>query len=194
MARFDLSLVLQETAGELRGSFEYDRDLFDPQTIARWSGYFHRILASLCTDDAQRIDALPMLGDEERRLQLHDWNATGRAYDNTVPVHRHFEQQALATPGAVAVVFGATQLTYRQLDERANQVAHYLLAQGAGPNIPVGVCMERSLELVIAIVGVLKSGAAYLPLDPELPAERLQMILDDTDRPRRPDTGAPAGG
>ena len=183
VARFDLSLVLQETAGELRGSFEYDRDLFDPATIARWSGYFHRILASLCVDDTMRIDALPILGDEERHLLLHAWNGTARQYDNSVPVHRHFERQARATPGAVAVVFGAEQLTYRELDERANQVAHYLRAHGAGPDIPVGVCMERSLELVVAIVGVLKSGAAYLPLDPELPAERLQMILDDTNRP-----------
>src|SRR5439155_410843 len=130
-------------------------------------------------DGGQPVDRLPMVGAEERQRVLVEWNASRVEYARDECVHELFEAQAERTPEAVAVVYEASQLSYGELNRRANRVAHYLRQLGVGPDVAVGLCVERSLEMIVALLGSLKAGGAYVPLDPAYPAERLRFLLED---------------
>jgi len=178
-ARFDLTLSLWETPDGLDGWFEYNTGLFDGVTIERMRGHFLALLESALANPEQPVWALPMLTAGESRQILIDWNATTAAYPDNTCIHRLFEEQAERTPDAVAVVCGEASLTYQELNAQANQLAHYLTKAGVGPESLVGICLERSLEMTVAILGTLKAGGAYLPLDPALPKERLEFMIAD---------------
>jgi amino acid adenylation domain-containing protein len=181
-ARLDLTLSLFADADGLTGEIEYNTDLFDGDTIARMAGHFLTLLEGAVSDPDRRIHALPLLTPVERRL-LDEWNATDADYPRDCCVHQLFEAQAKRSPHAVALEFDGRRLTYRELDARANQLAGYLQARGLGPEVLVGICLERSLEMVVGLLGVLKAGGAYVPLDPAYPKERLAFILEETRAP-----------
>ncbi len=177
--RFDLEMHLWPTGKQLRGSVLYSTDLFDPETIERMVGHFLTLLEAIVADADQPISELPLLAADERQQLLIEWNDTVVDYPSDSCVHELFEHQVERTPDAVAVVFEDQQLTYRQLNERANQLAHHLRSLGVGPETLVGLCLERSAELVIGILGILKAGGAYLPLDADYPQARLDFMLRD---------------
>ena len=178
-AKFDITLNLEEGKDGLLGMFEYNTDLFDRDTIHRMVNHFERILETLVEHPHLRISELPLLSESEHDLILQQWNHRGEAYEYNDTIHRRFEQQAERTPHRVAVSMGAEALTYRELNERSNHLAHYLRAQGVVADQLVGISLERSLEMVIAILGVLKAGGAYVPIDPANPEERIRFILED---------------
>ncbi|MGK3966667.1 amino acid adenylation domain-containing protein [Sorangium sp. So ce118] len=182
MARFDLSLILEEVDRGLSGVWEFNTDLFDVATIQRMAGSFEELVRGIVAAPARRIGELPMLTTAELS-QLEAWNDTAADRPSDELVHELFEAQAERTPEAVAVVFGAQSLTYRELNRRANQLAHHLRSLGVGPEVLVGLCVERSLDMVVGLLGVLKAGGAYVPLDPSYPEERLRFIIEDTGAP-----------
>ena len=182
-AKFDLSMLIAERGDQLKCWLEYDTSLFDASTIERITSHFQQLLEGLAADPNQRIDELPLLSDEERRQLLVEWNDTAADYPRDQCIHQLFEAQAARTPKAVAVVFEDRQLTYAELNARANQLAHHLRELGVGPEVRVGLCVERSLEMVVGLLGILKAGGAYVPLDPDYPAERLAFMLEDTQAP-----------
>ncbi|MCU0490000.1 MAG: amino acid adenylation domain-containing protein [Chloroflexaceae bacterium] len=181
-AKFDLLLSFVETANGLLGEIEYNTDLFDASTIARMVSHFQTLLEGIVAEPTQTIASLPLLSEAERRQQLQEWNATAASYP-PLAAHQLVERQTALTPDAVAVVCGAAQLSYAELNGRANQLAHHLHTLGVGPDVPVGICMERSLELAIGILAILKAGGAYVPLDPNYPAERLRAMLENAQSP-----------
>ncbi|HYG63624.1 MAG TPA: amino acid adenylation domain-containing protein, partial [Thermoanaerobaculia bacterium] len=180
-AKFDLSLSLEETGGEIAGLFEHSADLLDDATVGRWAGHFRELLAGAVAEPDRPLSSLPMLSAAERR-QLAEWNDTAVPEGEKpadVPVHRLFEAQAERTPGDVAVVFGGEELTYAELDRRAGRLAGRLRALGVGAEARVGLLLRRSVDLVAAILAVWKAGGAYVPLDPGLPQARLAMMVED---------------
>lgn len=177
-AKFDLSLSITDTQSGLTGSFEYNTDLFDAATIARMVGHFQTLLEGIVDNCEQRLSELPLITAAERHQLLVEWNHTHTDYPK-VCIHQLIEAQVEKTPDAVAVVFEDQQLTYQQLNYRANQLANYLRTLGVGPEVLVGICMERSLEMVVGLLGILKAGGAYVPLDPAYPQERLAFILEN---------------
>jgi amino acid adenylation domain-containing protein len=178
-AMFDLAVILGDAPGGVAGRIEYSTDLFDAATVRRMSGHFERLLESAVADPDRPLSSLPMLGDDERRRLLLDWNATEVAYPRDACAHRLVEAQVARTPDAVAVELGDDRLTYRQLDRRANALAHRLREHGVGRGALVGVCLERSLDLPAALLAVHKAGGAFVPLDPGYPRERLAWMLED---------------
>ncbi|HYN21699.1 MAG TPA: condensation domain-containing protein, partial [Thermoanaerobaculia bacterium] len=180
-AKFDLSLSLAERNGRVVGGIEYDADLFDAATAARLLGGLETLLRAASVEPERRISDLPLLTETERR-QLVEWNATGTLRSERV-LHELFETQADLAPAAEALVCGEERLTYRELDRRANRLAHRLRRLGVGPEVRVGVALERSTDLVVALLAILKSGGAYVPLDPAYPQERLALILEDAGCP-----------
>ncbi|HEX5727665.1 MAG TPA: condensation domain-containing protein, partial [Longimicrobiaceae bacterium] len=176
-AKFDLSLSLGEVGGRIAGSVTYATALFEHATVERWLGYLRRVLEQMVADDAQAVDRLELLDEAERSLVVEAWNRTEAELPRTC-VHERFEAQVARTPDAVAVVFEDHSLTYAELNERANRLAHHLRGRGVGPDVRVAVCIERSPELMVAFLAVLKSGGAYVPLDPGDPEERLRHMLD----------------
>jgi amino acid adenylation domain-containing protein/non-ribosomal peptide synthase protein (TIGR01720 family) len=183
-AKFDLTLgMIQRGDGGLAGSLEYDTALFDASTIERILGYFRILLEGIVHDPTMPLWQLPLLPAEERRHLVVDWNRTEADFPRDATVHALFAAQARRTPDAVAVACGGEQLSYRALDERANQLASYLKSRGVGPDVLVGICTGRSLALVVAILAVLKAGGAYVPMDPEYPRERLAFMLEDAGAP-----------
>ncbi|MCP4549380.1 MAG: amino acid adenylation domain-containing protein [bacterium] len=177
-AKFDLTLTMAETAQGLRGALEYNTDLFDAGTIDRLVGHFQVLLQGIVADPDQRIADVPILTDAERQLLLVEWNDTWAEYPKHRCIHELFEAQVERTPDAVAVVFEERHLTYRELNRRANQLAHHLQGLGVGPEVLVGICVERSLEMVVGLLGILKAGGAYVPLDSAYPEERLAFMLE----------------
>jgi amino acid adenylation domain-containing protein len=177
-AKLDLSVQLEERDDRIFGYWEYNTDLFDGGTIARAVGHFQTLLEEIVAHPEQRIAELSFLPPEERQ-QMRVWNQTQADYPRETCIHELFEAQVQERPDAVAVGFEAEQLTYRELNQRANQLAHYLQTLGVGPEVLVGICVHRSLEMVIGILGILKAGGAYLPLDPEYPQDRLTFMLKD---------------
>jgi amino acid adenylation domain-containing protein len=176
---FDLNIRAEDSGSDLCINCGFDRDLFDPATIERWLGHWQILLGELINGPDQRLSDLPILTDAECRQLPVDWNGT---HTKTMPnacIHELFEEQARANPDAVAVVFNDTKLTYGQLNQRANQLARGLRKTGVAPETLVGIYVERSLELVIGILGILKAGGAYLPLDPVYPPERIAFMLAD---------------
>ena len=178
-AKFDLSLLATELPEGLRLSILYSTDLFDATTIARMVTQYERVLEGIISDPDQGVLELPLITKAEEEQLVREWNQTWSEYPRDLSIADLFEQQALTRPEAIAVVYEGERLTYGELNERANQVAHYLRRHSVGPETLVGVCLERSLEMVIALVGIVKTGGAYLPLDPEYPQQRLAMMLED---------------
>ncbi|WP_035057026.1 non-ribosomal peptide synthetase [Andreprevotia chitinilytica] len=178
-AKFDLTLNVIEQGEHWTLQWEYNTDLFDAATITRMAKHFGVLLAGIAADPTRQVSALPWLSETESRQLLLDWNDTAVAYPQDQAIHQLFEQHATQTPNQTALVFEGQQLSYGELDARANQLAHYLRSQGVGPDTLVGLCLERSLDLVIGLLAVLKAGGAYLPLDPDYPAERLAYMLAD---------------
>jgi len=213
VAKFDLTLSLTAEGSTIAAVLESDRDLFQPTTMARLADHFQRLVAALIADPSCPVHRLPLISPVERQQLLVEWNTTATTYPKAVPIHQLFELQVNRTPNAVAVVFAdgererrdetrATQpgtrdlrdganhqvpnhhsLTYRQLNEQANQLAHYLRQQGVGPGTLVGLCLERSPQLIVAMLAILKAGGAYVPLDPNYPPARLTLMLEDTATP-----------
>ena len=175
----DLQLGLAQTAQGLTGLLGYSTELFDAPTIARLIGYYQRLLAGIVADPTSRIGDLPLLTTVERRQLLVEGNATEAPYPADHCAHELIAAQAARTPDALAVVLGDQQLTYSELDARANRLAHYLRARGVGPEVLVGISVERSLAMVVGVLGILKAGGAYVPLDPAYPAARLAFLLAD---------------
>ncbi|WP_292760022.1 non-ribosomal peptide synthetase [Nostoc sp. NOS(2021)] len=182
-AKFDLSLLIQNTATGLVGFWEYNTDLFDASTIERMTGHFVTLLEGIIANPEQQISQLPLLTAVEQQQLLVEWNDTQVDYPSDKCIHQLFEEQVQRTPDAIAVVFEDQQLTYQQLNCRANQLAHYLKSLGVGADVLVGICVERSIEMVVGLLGILKAGGAYLPLDPEYPTERLRFMLEDSQVP-----------
>src|SRR5262249_50880321 len=182
-AQFDLTLSIEEADTELALLWEYNRDLFNETTIARMATHFHRLLEALVTEPDRPLGAAPLVTDRERQQLLSTWNATAAAYPDTACVHQLIDAQVRRTPDAVAVVCGSDQLTYAALNQRANQLAHRLRALGVGPDRLVAVCLDRSLDLLVAVLGILKAGGADVPLDPTYPRQRLAFILPDAPLP-----------
>lgn len=178
-ANFDVFLNLRGRAGGLVADLEYNRELFEPTTIRRWLGHFETLLGGIVADPARRVCELPLLSAAERAQLLVQWNDTRRDYPRDATVPELFEEQVARRPAAVAVEFGGARITYRELNRRANQLAYRLSVLGVRPDTPVAVCLERSVELIVALLGILKAGGAYAALDPEYPRERLAFLLDD---------------
>jgi amino acid adenylation domain-containing protein len=201
MARFDLLVSVWDVEQGLLGSFEYNTDLFEATTITRLAGHFQTLLQGIVAAPAQPICDLPLLTEAERQQVLVEWNTTTTDYGQTYCIHELFEAQVEQTPDATALSFPSLNfarhpersewtgrgehhhLTYRELNRRANQLAHHLRALGVGPETRVGICVERSPEMVIGLYGILKAGAAYVPLDPAYPVERLAFMLADAQVP-----------
>ncbi len=180
IAQFDLSLTMVEVENELPGSLEYNTDLFDAATIRHLLGHFQTLLQAVVGDPSETLDRLPLLNDDERRLLLDEWSGAVASPAPAPLVHQLFEQQVERHPENTAVVFEGARLSYRELNARANKLAHYLRRRGVGMDVPVAICVERSLETVVAVMAVLKSGGAYVPLDPRYPRERLAYMLAET--------------
>ena len=178
-AKFDMTLTLFERNSGLEGHLEYNLDLFSADTIGRMVGHYQTLLEAIVAAPDSLISRLPILSALECRQLMETWNATQIAYPHDKCVHQMFEAQAKKTPHNVAVVFENQELTYTELNTRANQLAHYLRKLGVGPDVLVGICVERSLEMVVGLLGILKAGGAYMPLDPEYPKDRLSFMLAD---------------
>jgi amino acid adenylation domain-containing protein len=181
--KFDLTLSMTETEKGLQSTWEYKTDLFEAATITRMAGHFQTLLEAIVANPEQHLTELSVLSATERHQLLVEWNDTHTEYPQDSCLHHLFEAQVERTPNRVAVVFEDQQLTYRELNARANQLAHYLQALGVGPDVLVSICMQRSIEMVVGLLGVLKAGGAYLPLDPTYPKERLTFMLSDAQTP-----------
>ena len=177
--RFDLTLSLSVRGDCIAGTVSYAVDLFDRPTVERWSRYYQSVLREIVRAPQQGVEDFQWLDDDERRTVVYAFNATRAPYPQEQLIHELVAEQVARTPDAPAVVFEDKFLSYSDLDGRANQLARLLRDRGVGPDTLVAVCMERSLEMVVALLGALKAGGAYLPLDPSYPAERLQYMLED---------------
>ncbi|MEH2211070.1 non-ribosomal peptide synthetase/type I polyketide synthase [Nostoc sp.] len=182
-AQFDIDLNIIESNGELLLEVDYSTDLFEAQKIDRMLRHFQTLLESIVTDPQQRLLELSLLTQKERQQLLLEWNHTQTDYPQDACIHQLFEAQVERTPDAVAVVFADQNLTYFELNSRANQVAHHLRSLGIKPGTLVGLCMSPSLEMVVGLLGILKAGGAYVPLDPAYPSERLAFMLADSQLP-----------
>jgi surfactin family lipopeptide synthetase A len=179
-AKFDLHLELDERPeGHIDGRLIYNTDLFAPETATRIAGHWARVLEGIVGAPNDPISELRILTEEERHRQLVEWNATSADYPRGACVHELVTAQVQRSPDAVAVVFGDEQLTYRELDRQASRVAHLLSRSDVGSG-PVAICVERSLDMLVGMLGILKCGAAYLPLDPNYPTDRLAFMLEDS--------------
>ncbi|HEX4646645.1 MAG TPA: amino acid adenylation domain-containing protein, partial [Verrucomicrobiae bacterium] len=182
-AKFDWMVAVEEWPHGLLVEVEYNTDLFMAETVTRMLGHFQTLLEGIAADPAKKISELPLLDETEQNQILAGWNAARTNYPRDKTISQLFEEQVEKTPGAVALVVDGRQLTYLQLNERANQLAHRLQKLGVGTGAMVGICLERSLELIVALLGILKAGAAYVSLDPSYPRERLKLMLDDVRPP-----------
>ncbi|WP_346262828.1 MupA/Atu3671 family FMN-dependent luciferase-like monooxygenase [Plantactinospora sp. ZYX-F-223] len=180
-AQFDLTLIMAEMDGQLAGAIQYRTDLFDGDTVERMAEHFTALLRAIVDDPDEPVGYLPMLDGDARRRVLDEWNDTAAGYPDDACVHDRIAITARAQPDAVAVVCGASQMTYQELDERADAVAAQLAGHGVSAEARVGICAERSLDLIVGLLGILKAGGAYVPLDPAYPSERLGAVLDDAD-------------
>ena len=182
-ATFDLTLHVADTGHELIATLAYNTDLFENASIGRMLRHFQMLLETVCASPSRHLSELPLLTEAERQQLLVEWNDTREDQPNELCIHQLFEAQAACTPHTIAVCFEDAQLTYEQLNRRANQLAYHLRALGVGPEVPVGICLKHSLEAVIGLLGILKAGGAYVPLDPAYPKERLAFVLEDAEVP-----------
>ncbi len=178
-AKLDLSLYVYQREGGLEGYFEYATDLFDASTIRRLSSHFKTLLESIVAAPEARLSDLALLDTAERHQLMVEWNDTAAAYPKDKCLHELFVEQAARTPDAVAIVYDDSELTYDDLDRRSNQLAHHLRGLGVGPDVIVGLSIDRSPDMVVGLLGILKAGGAYLPLDPAYPPERLAYMMSD---------------
>ena len=178
-AKFDITLVIENTHTGLVGWWEYNTDLFDSSTIERMTGHFVTLLEAIVTNPQEKISSLTLLTESESRQLLVEWNETQTDYPQDKCISELFEEQVERTPDAVAVIYENQQLTYQELNCRANQLAHYLQSLGVSADVLVGICVEPSLEMVVGLLGILKAGGAYVPLDPKYPTERLRYMLEN---------------
>ncbi|BAY66407.1 amino acid adenylation [Calothrix brevissima NIES-22] len=179
IAQFDLTLNMAEVEGSLCGSWQYSTDLFVADTITRMAGNFQTLVEGIIADQEQHISALPILSKKEQHQLLVEWNATQVDYASNLCLHQQFEEFAARTPDAIALVYEQERLTYQQLNQRANQLAHYLQTLGVKPEVLVGIYLERSVAMIVSILAILKAGGAYVPLDPTYPQERIAFMLED---------------
>jgi amino acid adenylation domain-containing protein len=179
-SKFDLTLFMEDSEQGLVATCEYNTDLFNVDTITRMLGHFQTLLESIVSDPQQCVSDLQLLTPSEVQQLLVEWNDTKTDYPQDKCIHQLFEEQVEKTPDAVAVVFENQQLTYRELNKRANQLAHYLQQLGVKPDVMVGICVERSIEMVVGLLAIMKAGGAYMPLDPAYPKERLAFTLADS--------------
>ncbi|HYH80070.1 MAG TPA: amino acid adenylation domain-containing protein, partial [Longimicrobium sp.] len=179
-SKFDLTLFTGRNTEGLTASLEYNTNLFDRGTIQRMLGHLKRVLEEVAADADVRLSKLALMEDAERRQVVAEWNATDAAYPRERCAHELFEAQAARTPGAVALRHAGGNLTYGELEERANRLARHLRGLGVGPDARVGLCLERGPELMVGVLGILKAGGAYVPLDPAYPGERLAYMLEDS--------------
>ena len=179
-AQFEMSLVLEETDSGMEGSIVYNTGLFEAATVARIIDHYRMLLSGIVANPSQPIAMLPLMTVQERKQVIEEWNRTGAQYPLDKCVHELFEEQVPRTPQAVAVVHEREQLTYEKLNRRANQVAWRLRELGVGPEIRVAICAERSFELIVGMLGILKAGGVYVPLDVSYPEERLNFMLADS--------------
>jgi amino acid adenylation domain-containing protein/non-ribosomal peptide synthase protein (TIGR01720 family) len=177
-AKFDLSLYMAETVEGLVGKFEYNTDLFKAETIQRLTEHFQTLLSGIITEPKEKLSNLPILPETQQQKLLHEWNQTDLEV-KPVCLHQLFETQVEKTPHSTALIFENQRLTYQELNNRANQLAHYLQKLGVKPEVKVGICVNRSVEMVVAMLAILKAGGAYVPLDPTYPKERLAFMLED---------------
>ena len=177
-AKFDLTLEMEDTEQGLVGHWLYNTDLFEAATIERMATHFEVLLSAMVENDSCSVGMLPLLTKTEQTQVLQKWNQTTTDYPQT-SIHELFEAQVARTPNAPAVIFGEHQLTYQELNAKANQLAHYLQSLGVGPEILVGLYVERSLDMVVGLLGILKAGGGYVPLDPSYPRARLEFMLQD---------------
>ncbi len=178
--KFELTLFLWEHADKLEGTIEYNTDLFEAATIRRMVSHYQCLLAGIVANPSARISDLPLLTPHERQRLLVEWNDTAKPVPEPCLLHEMIEAQVERTPAAIAASFEGQSLTYRELGDRSSQLAAYLRSQGVGPDVLVGICMQRSLDMLVAFLGVLKTGGAYLPIDPVYPAERVAFMLEDS--------------
>ncbi|MDQ3563928.1 MAG: amino acid adenylation domain-containing protein [Pseudomonadota bacterium] len=178
-SKFDLSLYVIETSEGLKISFEYNRDLFDAATIVRMMSHFETLLKSIVENPGQKISRLALLTVAERHALIHDWNQPRIDYPNDATIVQLFEAQVRRSPQAVALAFDDQEFTYEEINRRANRLAHHLISLGVGPDVLVGIFVERSFEMIVGLLGILKAGGAYVPLDPGYPIERLGFMLSD---------------
>ncbi|MGY2290395.1 non-ribosomal peptide synthetase [Pseudomonas sp. SDO528_S397] len=178
--QFDLTLDTFEKSGTLHAALTYANDLFHAATIQRMADHWLALLQAMVAEGDQRVGELAMLTPQDRHVLVQEWNQTAQAYPTERAVHQLIEDQVQRTPDAPALVFGSTTLSYAQLDARANQLARALCEQGVGPDVLVGICVERSVEMVVGLLAILKAGGAYVPLDPEYPRERLAYMIEDS--------------
>jgi amino acid adenylation domain-containing protein/FkbM family methyltransferase len=180
-SKFDLTLILSENEKGLDGLIEYSTDLFEAVTIRRLAGYYSRLLEAGVANPEQSISEMPMLPNAERQQLLVDWNNTAAELPGkALSLHQLMEEQAMRTPDQVALVFDQQKLTYGELNFRANQLAHYLKGLGVGPDVLVGLYVERSIEMVVGMLGILKAGGAYVPIDPSYPGARIALVIEDS--------------
>ena len=177
---FDLFLNVGESDQGLQLDCDYNTELFDRETLGRWLRHYETLLRAIAADATQLVDRLPLLTEAERRQIVVDANKTAADYPRTTPVHQIIEEQTARTPEAIAVSFENQAVTYFELDRRANQLARHLIQLGVRPGSLVGVCVQRSLEMMVGLLGIWKAGAAYLPLDPAYPPERLTYIMEES--------------
>ena len=182
-ARFDLTLSVRQTETELEGVLVYKTDIFDATTIMRMGEHFQQLLGAIVTNPQQSIAEFSLLTEQERHQILAEWNDTVVEYPKDKCIHQLFEEQVEKNPDAIAVVFAQQQLTYQQLNAKANQLAHYLQSLGVKPETLVGICINRSVEMMVGLLGILKAGGAYVPLEPSYPTERLAYMLEDAAMP-----------
>jgi amino acid adenylation domain-containing protein len=182
-SKFDLTLDLSQTPDGIDGFIEYNTDIFDDDTIARMVGHLQTLLEGIVAHPDRQLSKLPLLTPTEKQQILVEWNDTQADYALDSCLHHLIEAQVARTPDAVAVVFAEQQLTYRQLNQRANQLARYLQKLGVKPEVRVGICVERSLEMVVGLLAILKAGGAYVPFDPDYPTARLEFMLEDAAVP-----------
>lgn len=179
-AQFELTLDTREDAnGNVRGSFTYAGELFEPGTIERMAGHYVKVLQALAEQPDQPVGEIALLTGSERQ-QLTQWGVNSARYPDTEPVHRLIEQQVQAHPDSTALIFGDAQLSYAELNQRANRLAHHLIDLGVKPEVKVGIAVERSIEMVVGLLAILKAGGAYVPLDPAYPRERLAYMIEDS--------------
>jgi surfactin family lipopeptide synthetase A len=181
--KVDLQLQLSDRPDGVSAQFTYSVDLFDAATIARMAGHYQKLLEGIVANADERVSRLPLLTDAERNLLVIEWNNTGMEYARDRCVHQLFEAQAARTPNATGVVFGKESLTYGELDRRSNQLARHLIKLGASPDGLVAICVERSSEMVVGLLGILKAGSAYVPLDPAYPRDRIAFMLENAEVP-----------
>ena len=182
-AKFDFTLTIEENNGHTTGFIEYAHDLYDAESIARYVGRFQTLIEGIAARPGAKLADLPILPATERELVLYGFNNTAVEYPRTQCVHQLVEEQAARTPNEVAFEFKGKTLSFRELNEGANRLAHHLRALGVVPDTLVGLCVERGLDMPVAMLGILKSGGAYLPLDPDFPPERLSFYLEDSKSP-----------